>query len=72
MRNHDLAAKLGCLDGWPGRDAQGQLGHWPQRQELSVDHSIPRAVMPELDNAIANLELPPLNLNESKYAKIAR
>ena len=39
-------------------------------QELSVDHIIPRAVVPELDNVIANLELLPLRLNESKNAKI--
>ena len=40
-------------------------------QELSVDHIIPRAVVPEPDNVIANLELLPLKLNESKNAKIA-
>ncbi len=34
--------------------------------ELSVDHIIPRAVVPELDNVIANLELLPLRMNESK------
>lgn len=34
------------------------------------DHIIPRAVVPELDNVIANLELLPLRLNESKNAKI--
>jgi hypothetical protein len=38
--------------------------------ELSVDHIIPRAVVPELDNVIANLELLPLKLNESKNSKI--
>ena len=37
---------------------------------LSVDHIIPRAVVPELDNVIANLELMPLRMNESKNAKI--
>ena len=30
--------------------------------QLSVDHIIPRAVVPELDNVIANLELMPLDL----------
>ena len=34
--------------------------------QLSVDHIIPRAVTPELDNVIANLELMPLRLNERK------
>jgi len=33
---------------------------------LSVDHVIPRSVAPELDNVIANLELMPLRLNQSK------
>jgi hypothetical protein len=31
-----------------------------------LDHIIPRAVAPELDNVIANLELMPLRMNESK------
>ena len=35
-----------------------------------VDHIIPRAVAPELDNVIANLELLPLKVNESKNDKI--
>ena len=38
--------------------------------QLSVDHIIPRAVCPELDNVIANLELMPLRMNESKGNKI--
>ena len=37
---------------------------------LSVDHTIARAAVPELDNCIANLELMPLRMNESKNAKI--
>src|SRR5437016_9112609 len=37
---------------------------------LSADHIIPRAVCPELDNGIANLELMPLRMNESKNAKV--
>ena len=40
------------------------------REVVSVDHIIPRAVVPELDNVIANLELMPLRMNESKNAKI--
>jgi hypothetical protein len=40
--------------------------------QLSVDHIIPRAVVPELDNVIANLELTPLRMNESKIAKIGQ
>jgi hypothetical protein len=38
--------------------------------KLSVDHIIPRAVCSELDNVIANLELMPLRMNESKNDKI--
>ena len=38
--------------------------------QLSFDHIIPRAVVPELDNVIANLELMPLRMNESKNAKV--
>jgi hypothetical protein len=38
--------------------------------QLSVDHIIPRAACPELDNVIANLELMPLRANESKNAKV--
>jgi hypothetical protein len=34
--------------------------------QLSVDHIIPRAVVPELDNVIANLELMPLRMNARK------
>ena len=37
---------------------------------ISVDHIVPRAIAPELDNVIANLELLPLKLNEGKSDKI--
>jgi hypothetical protein len=37
---------------------------------LSVDHIIPRAVAPELDNVIANLELMPLSVNQRKNSNI--
>ncbi len=33
---------------------------------LSVDHIIPRAIAPELDNVISNLELMPLSVNRQK------
>ena len=75
VRNHDIAAKLGCLDAAGlaemrrGKSPTVQKGPC-KGQELSVDHIIPRAVVPELDNVIANLELLPLRLNESKNAKI--
>ena len=41
-------------------------------QQLSVDHIIPRSVVPELDKVIANLEMLPLRLNEGKGAKISQ
>jgi len=33
---------------------------------LSVDHILPRAVCPELDTTLANLELMPMRMNSSK------
>ena len=38
--------------------------------QLSVDHIVPRAVVPELDNGIANLALMPMRLNAMKKDKI--
>lgn len=75
VRNLDIAEKLGCLDALGldemrrGKSPTVRKGPYAG-QELSVDHIIPRAVCPELDNVIANLELLPLRLNESKNAKI--
>ena len=37
---------------------------------LSVDHIVPRAVVPELDNVIANLELMSLKLNLNENNKV--
>ena len=75
LRNLDIADKLGCLD--DAGLAEMRRGKAPtvmkgpyKGDQLSVDHIIPRAVVPELDNVIANLELMPLRLNERKNAKI--
>lgn len=75
LRNLDIASKLGCLDA--GGLAAMRKGNAPTVRrgpyagdKLSVDHIIPRAVCPELDNVIANLELMPLRMNESKNDKI--
>ncbi|HOW64230.1 MAG TPA: hypothetical protein P5186_16160 [Candidatus Paceibacterota bacterium] len=38
--------------------------------QLSVDHIIPRAVAPELDNVIANLELMPSRMKSAKRDRI--
>jgi hypothetical protein len=75
VRNHDIANKLGCLDAAGlaemrrGKSPTVKRGPYAG-QELSVDHIVPRAVVPELDCVIANLELLPLRLNESKNDKI--
>jgi hypothetical protein len=75
LRNLRIAEQLGCLN--DEGLAEMKRGKSPtvttgpcKGDELSVDHIIPRAVVPELDNVIANLELMPLRLNESKNAKI--
>jgi hypothetical protein len=75
VRNLKIADELGCLDAEGLRDMQrGQaptVRKGPYRgQEVSVDHIIPRAVAPELDNVIANLELMPLKMNEGKNDKV--
>ena len=75
LRNLDIAEKLGCLDA--DGLAKMRRGNAPTVRKgpyagdiASVDHIIPRAVAPELDNCIANLELLPLKVNESKNDKI--
>jgi hypothetical protein len=75
LRNLGIAKKLGCLNEQAfaemRRGKGGTVMKGPYKgDELSVDHIIPRAVVPELDNVIANLELMPLRMNEKKNAKI--
>ena len=75
VRNLDIATKLGCLDAEgmsemrKGNAATVKLGPYAGDQ-LSVDHIIPRAVVPELDCVIANLELMPMRMNSSKSDKV--
>jgi hypothetical protein len=75
LRNLDIATKLGCLDKSgldhmrKGQSPTVQKGPY-KGDQLSVDHIIPYAVCPELDHVIANLELMPLRLNESKNDKV--
>lgn len=75
LRNLDIAEKLGCLDEAGlsemrrGKSPTVRKGPY-EGDELSVDHIIPRAVVPELDNCVANLELMPLRMNESKNSKV--
>lgn len=59
----------GLADMRRGQSPTIQRGSF-QGDQLSVDHIIPRAVCPELDNVIANLELMPMRVNESKNAKV--
>ncbi len=71
VRNLMIAERLGCLGKNGLRDMhRGQaptVRRGPYRgDQLSVDHIIPRAVVPELDNVIANLELVALKMNEGK------
>ena len=75
LRNLDIAEKLGCLDDAGlaemrrGKAATVRKGPY-KGDQLSVDHIVPRAVVPELDNVIANLELMPMRMNASKNDKI--
>lgn len=75
LRNLDIAEKLGCLN--PAGLSEMRRGNCAtvtkgpyKGDELSVDHIIPRAVVPELDNVIANLELLPLKLNQKKNHRV--
>jgi hypothetical protein len=75
VRNLKIAEELGCLDAEGLRDMQKGQAPTVRKgpyagDELSVDHIIPRAVAPELDNVIANLELLPLRVNEAKNDKV--
>jgi hypothetical protein len=75
LRNLDIAEKFGCLDA----DGLTEMRHGKaptirrgpySGDQLSVDHIIPRAVCPELDNVIANLELLPMRLNSVKGDRV--
>lgn len=75
VRNVTILERLGSTtpedleDMRHGRAATVRKGPYVG-EVLSVDHIIPRAVAPELDNVIANLELMPLTLNRKKNDKI--
>ena len=77
LRNLDIAEQLRCLDDEGMKEMRKgnapTVNRGPYKgQQLSVDHIIPRSVVPELDCVIANLELLPLRVNESKNAKIGQ
>lgn len=77
LRNVTIAERLGCLDASGmdemrnGRAATVRRGPYAG-DELSVDHIIPRVVVPELDNVIANLELLPQRANSRKNAHVGQ
>jgi len=66
---------LGCLDAAGtndmrhGRSPTIRKGPY-KNDQLSVDHIIPRAAVPQLDNVIANLEFMPQRMNSSKGDKV--
>ena len=75
VRNVTIAGRLGCLDADGLQEMRRGEAPTVRRgpyhgEKLSVDHIIPRAIVPELDNVIANLELMPLRMNEGKNDKI--
>lgn len=75
LRNRNIAERLGCLTNAGLREMhQGRaptVMNGPYKgDKLSVDHIIPYSVHPELDKVIANLELMPLRMNESKHARM--
>jgi hypothetical protein len=63
LRNLNIARQLGCLD--EAGLADMRRGQY-KGEELTVDFIIPRAVCPELDNVMANLELAPKPTDSSK------
>src|ERR1035437_6338273 len=77
LRNLDILEKLGATT-LEDIDRM-KHGHAPTVRTgpytgdiISVDHIVPRAVAPELDNVVANLELLPLRVNIRKNDKVGR
>lgn len=75
VRNHDIATKLGVVNAEGlermrrGNAAMVTLGPYTG-DTTSIDHIVPVAIVPELDNVVANLELMPGKLNSSKGDKM--
>jgi hypothetical protein len=69
--NHQIADRFGVFDEAGlndmrrGKSPTIARGHH-KGDELSVDHIVPYAVVPELDNVIANLELMPVEVEPGK------
>ncbi|MDA7867627.1 hypothetical protein N9A62_01390 [Akkermansiaceae bacterium] len=77
IRNRVILERLGCID--EAGLAKLRKGNAPTITKgpyageiVTGDHIIPRSVCPELDNALYNLEMMPLTLNQKKSAKIGQ
>jgi hypothetical protein len=75
VRNRLIAERLGCLDdagmGDLRRGKAAIIRSGPYAgDKLSVDHILPRAVCPELDTTLANLEVMPMRMNAAKSDSI--
>jgi hypothetical protein len=75
LENLKIAKELGILT--PGGMAELRRGKSAEitkgqyaGQEAEADHVIPRAVCPELQNQVMNLELLPASLNRAKSDKV--
>jgi hypothetical protein len=70
-----VSENLGCLDAASldemchGKSPTIRKGRY-RGDQLSEDHIIPRARVPQIDNVIANLELLPQRVNSAKKAKM--
>jgi hypothetical protein len=76
LLNFKRAENLGCFDAAGLEDMRSGKSPTVKRgqfigQKMSVDHVLPRALVPELDNMLANLELMPLGMNMGKSATVA-
>jgi hypothetical protein len=77
LHNLESARRYGCLN--PTGLQEMRRGQAPTIQrgphrgdQLSVDHIVPRDLVPELDCVIANLELMPLRANAHKSDRIGK
>jgi hypothetical protein len=77
IRNRVILERLGCID--EAAMIKLRKGNAPTITKgpyageiVTGDHIIPRSVCPELDNALYNLEMMPLTLNQKKSAKIGQ
>ena len=77
IRNRMILERLGCID--EAGMIKLRKGNAPTITKgpyageiVTGDHIIPRSVCPELDNALYNLEMMPLTLNQKKSAKIGQ